>query len=76
MPGPAPPLAFKQMWELKLGQGTQCLSLLGALVAAEELPVTRGWGGFGPLPPSKQDGSMLTLPWWRTNREPRFGVIN
>lgn len=79
VPSPAPPPAFKQMWELKLGQGTRCLWLLGTLVAAEELPVTRGWspwGGFGPLPPSKRDGPMLTPPRWRTNRAPRFGVIN
>lgn len=72
-------LAFKQMWKLKLGQGTWCFWLLGALVAAEELQVTRGWSPwdrFSPLPQSKQDSSTLTPPWWRTNQEPRFGVIN
>lgn len=72
-------LAFKKMWKLKLGQGTWCLQLLGTLVAAEELPVTRGcrpWEGFSPLPQRKQNGSTLTPPWWKTNRDPRFGVIN
>lgn len=72
-------LAFKQMWKLNLGQGIWCLWLLGALVVAKELPVTRAWSPwdrFSPFPWSKQDSSMLTPPWWRTNQEPRLGVIN
>lgn len=72
-------LAFKQMWKLYLGQRIWYLWLLGALVVAKELPVTRAWSSwdrFSPFPGSKQDSSMLTPPWWRTNHEPRLGVIN